>query len=293
MGGGVGFGGSKSKNSANQSSTQNVWGPQGDALTDLYNSARGTFDSGQRYNNQIGNMAGQIAPYMQDAANMYQGGIQNLLGGGSYGDASEIRNQLMSSIQGVNEGGSQMGKMYQSITGGPGNEYIDPMVAAMKRSADENLKGMQSGNALNAAAMGQGGSSKHGVLDYNAAKDMSNEVLDREMALRGGAYDKDMQMKMDIARQADQGIQGGQDRLLSMLQGTDANVQAGAAGAPMMQNLGMGQMAPLFQAMNAPWMQQQQYSDIIGGPTVLTDSQGQSSGSSKSMGGQGSASLKG
>ena len=160
------------------------------------------------------------------------GGYNSQMGGGSFGDTTDIRNKLMGSMGQP----SQMGQMYNSIVGGEGNTYIDPMVDAMKRSSMENLDRMNSGTAMDAAAMGQGGSSRHAMQNAMQSRDMNSDMLDREMNMRGGAYDTDLNMKMDIASMADSNRQQEQDRMFNMMSGSDANQQAGMSFGQGMQN---------------------------------------------------------
>ena len=79
--------------------------------------------------------------------------------------------------------------------------------------------------------------------------------------------------------------------MMQMMQGSDANRNAGMGYGSGMQNLGMGSMAPWMQAQNQGWNNMNNYAGVIGGPTVLGS--GSSSGSSKSVGSGGSASAKG
>lgn len=282
MGGSLG--GNKSDSAAKFS--QNVWSGQQGALKDLYSAAANLFGgTNDMYSNLFNNLAGNLTPQMQGVTDVAQGTMEDLASGGSYGDTSEIRNQLLDSIRSTS-GGSNLGNMYNSIVGGSGNTYIDPMVDAMKESSMENLNRMQAGTGMQAAALGQGGSSRHAMQNAMQARDINRDMLDRETMMRGGAYDKDLQMKLDIARQADQGIQSSQDRLMSMLQGADQN-KAGSIGlGSNVQGLGMGTMAPWMQAMQMPWYGMGQYANIIGGPTILGS--GKTSSSSKGGGAGGS-----
>lgn len=282
------MGGSVGKNESSNSSDydQGVWDVQGDALKDLYDSASGLF-SGSNFD-QFQDMAGNLQPYMDNIMGGGMGGYNNMLGGGSIGDTSDIRSALMESLQST-QGGSNLGNMYNSIVGGEGNTYIDPMVDAMKDSSMENLDRMQSGTAMDAASMGQGGSSRHAMQNAMQARDVNNDMLDRETTMRGGAYDTDLQMKMDIARQADQGIQNTQSNYMNMLGMADNNANSGMGYGSNLMNLGMGSMNPMMQAFNMPWNALGQYSNVIGNPTVL----GSGSGSGSSKGGSTSTSLKG
>lgn len=288
MGGSIS--GNKSKSSGSTSTTSDIWGPQGGALGNLYNQAGNLYQNQLGNFDQLGGIAPEISDYMGQIAQGAQGAQQNLLGGGSIGDTSEIRNQLLDSLR-SSAGGSQLGNMYQSIVGGEGNTYIDPIVDRMNQSSMENLDRMQSGTGLDAAKFGQGGSSRHAMQNAMQARAMNSDMLDRETALRTGAYDKDLQMKMDIAKQADAGIAGSQDRLMSLLGQADKNVGTGLSNSAGLQNLGMGQMAPYMQASSTPFDVATQYANIIGRPTVLQQGKGAQSGSSKGVGQ--SASLKG
>ena len=115
---------------------------------------------------------------------------------------------------------------------------------------------------------------QNAMLERGALQDLNLQ----EQALREGNYARDMDWKMRIAQQADQSSQMEQDRLLSMLTGADQNVMAGMQYQPMMQQLGMGMMAPYMQAFMLPWMAASAYSGSMGDPTVL--SSGSSKGSS-------------
>jgi len=288
MGGGGGgasaFGGhQRSKNKS--SFGEDVWGPQGDALGDLYGQANQLFGGNQQFANILSSLAGNLGGYNQDILDRASGNQDYMMGGGSIGDSSDIRNDLMSSMRRTGEQGSQMGNMYNSIVGGEGNTYIDPMVDAMKASGQENLDQVHNRNAMSASAAGQGGSNRHAMQNAMATSAMNKNLLNKEMEMRGGAYDKDLGMKMDIARMADSNTQSMQDRMLDMMKGGDANRNAGMGYGSDMQNLGMGTMAPWMQASQQPWDAMNRYSGVIGDPTVLGS--GKSSGSSKgtSMGG--------
>jgi hypothetical protein len=276
MGGAVGK--NKSKSGGNMS--QDVWGGQSGALQNLYNNASQLFNSQQ--GNQLYDIANNLGAYNQDIMQGAQGGFDQQLGGGSFGDTSDVRSKLMDSMGQP----SQMGQMYESIVGGSGNTYIDPMVNAMKQGAMENNAMLQSGTGLDAAAMGQGGSSRHAMQNAMTNRTTNQDMLNQETMMRGGAYDKDLSMKMDIAGMADSNRQMEQDRMMQMMGGADRNRQMGMNYGGMMQNLGMGSMAPWMQAQNQGWSNMGNYANTIGGPTVL--SSGSQSGSGKGAGASGS-----
>ena len=267
---GFGLGGGSSKSSS--SFDQSVFG--GDAFKGMY----GNF--GNLWNQMNPFMMGgfdylnQIDPSMQQAVQSGGQGSDYMLGGGSYGNTDDIRSKLLSSMGGR----SNMGSMYESIVGGSGNTYIDPMVDAMRSSGNEALNKQLSRGDMTAGAMGQGGSSRHAMQNAMLERSGLDDMNKQETMMRGGAYDKDLMMKMDIARMADNNAQSEQDRMMSMLQGADSNVGAGMNYQPSMQNMSMGMMAPYMQAFMMPWMGAQAYSGAMGDPTVL--SSGESSGKS-------------
>ena len=271
---------SKNKSDSNANSSQDVWGPQGGALENLYSQANNLWGSQQ--GGQLDRIAESLGGYNKDVMNNASGGFSNQMSGGSFGDTSDIRNKLMESMGKE----SQTGKMYNSIVGGEGNSYIDPMVSAMKEGAMENNAMMQSGTAMDAAAMGQGGSSRHAMQNAMTNRMTNQDMMNQETNMRGNAYDTDLNMKLGIANMADSNRQQEQDRMFNMMQGSDHNKQFGIGAGNSMQNLGMGSMAPWMQVQNQGWNNMGNYANTIGGPTVL--SQGNQSGSSKGAGTSGS-----
>lgn len=269
------FGGGKQDSSSEFS--QDVWGPQGDALKDLWAQSGGLLGD-QRFNNQLYGRGEMLNDYNDQLMGGMQGGMGNLLGGGSMGNTDELRNQLMSGMARNSSSPSNMSSMYQSIVGGAGNTYIDPMVDAMKRSGMENLDRMQAGTGLDAAAAGQGGSSRHAMQNAMQSKAMNQDMLDREQNLRGMGYDKDLAMKMDIARMADTNQQANFDRQFDMLKQADSNVGAGMGYGQSSQNVGMGSMNPWMAAQQAQWNPYMWQGNLIGDPTVLGSGSGDSSG---------------
>lgn len=270
----LGFG--KSDSESQSSFQDDVWGPQGDALGEMYGQMGDLWDQTMGQQGNINQQAGSLTPQMQNIMDQAGGGYQQQLGGGSFGDTSDIRQRLMGSMGQP----SQMGQMYQSIVGGQGNTYIDPMVQAMKAGGLENLQSMQAGTGLDAAAAGQSGSSRHAMQNAMQSRSINEDMIRNEMNMRGGAYDTDLNMRMDIAKMADTNRQSEQDRMMQMMQGSDANQQGGMQFGQNMQNLATGTMAPWMQAMQNQWNMMNQFSQNMGDPTVLQsgDSSGESSG---------------
>jgi hypothetical protein len=285
MGGSAGGskGGSKAKSGSQSEFSQDVWGPQGDALQNMYGNAEGLWGQSQQAQDQLGGMAGGIGAANQGVAGAATGGMQDQLGGGAYGDTNAIREQLLGSMGQR----SNMGSMYESIVGGSGNTYIDPMVDAMRQSGNQQMDTMQSGTGLDAAAMGQGGSNRHAMQNAMTNAQGAQDMNAQESLMRGGAYDTDLNMKMGIAQQADSNRQQEQDRMMGMLGGANQSQQFGMGQGQNMQNLNMGQMAPNMAVQNQGWGNMNNYANTIGAPTVLGS--GSQSGSSRAMSKGGSA----
>ena len=263
--------------------SQDVWGGQQQGLQDMYGSMNNLWGGMNPMFQQQQSMAPWMQQQMTDTYDQANVGYGNMMSGGSFGDTSDVRNSLMDSLSQSGEG-SNMGRMYESIVGGEGNTYIDPMVDAMKSGAMENNAMMQSGTAMNAAAMGQSGSSRHAMENAMTNRNSNRDMMNQETMMRGGAYDKDLAMKMDIAKQADAGVQSTQQRYMDMLGGADSNQQSAMNYGQNMQNLGMGQMAPWMQSMQSPWSMMGQYSNAMGAPTVLSSGKSSSSSSGFNIG---------
>lgn len=281
MGGSFG----KSKNEANNSFNQNVWGPQGNALQQLYQAAFGQLNSGSGTTDKINGSADWASNALQNLFGNASNQQNNLAGGGAFGNPEEIRNKLFGSMGGP----SQTGQMYESIIGGRGNEYIDPVIDQLKQSAAQNVQTLQGQNAADAALMGQSGSSRQAMENAMITSQANKDLLSQESQLRAGAYDKDLAMKMGIAQMADGNKQAEQDRLFNMLSGAQNSMNTGFQGNQMLQALALGSMAPYLQAQQSQWNPLMNLANIIGGPTIL----GQGGGSSSGKGKGGSASLFG
>lgn len=274
-----GFGQSDQRSNA----SENVWGPQGDALEGLWEQAQGLFDNSGQYSDIANNQSRNLDGYNQGIMDSSQTGMNNQMGGGSFGNTDDVRNMLMENMTSQRENGSSTGNMYQSIVGGPGNTYIDPMVDSMKSGVMDNLTRMQSNTGLDASSMGQGGSSRHAMQNAMLGSQANKDMMQQEANMRGGAYDKDMEMKMGIANMADSNTQMNNDRLMSMMQGADSNQQAGMGFGEAAMNLGMGSMNPNLQAQQAQWNPITNFANIIGDPTVLGSAN--SKGNSMNMSG--------
>ena len=271
MGGSIG----KSKSKAGNQFSNNVWGTQGDALGSLYQTILGQLGQGS-YQPQIGSAADNVQNQANDIVNSQTSAISDLSSGGVYGDTSDVRQKLLDSMGGR----SNMGSMYESIVGGSGNTYVDPMIDQMRKSSAQNVQTLQGGNALDAAAMGQSGSSRQAMQDAMFANQANKDLLSQEALMRTDAYDKDLAMKMSIAQQADVNRGAEQDRLLSMLQGAQSSKENVSTNTNLLQTLLSSGLSPWLQAQQGQWNPINNAANAIGAPTII----GSGSGNSKSKG---------
>ena len=271
MGGSIG----KSKSKAGNQFSNNVWGTQGDALGSLYQTTLGQLGQGS-YQPQIGSAADNVQNQANDIVNSQTSAIRDLSSGGVYGDTADVRQKLLDSMGGR----SNMGSMYESIVGGSGNTYVDPLIDQMRKSSAQNVQTLQGGNALDAAAMGQSGSSRQAMQDAMFANQANKDLLSQEALMRTDAYDKDLAMKMSIAQQADTNRGAEQDRLLSMLQGAQSSKENVSSNNDLLQTLLSSGLSPWLQAQQGQWNPINNAANAIGSPTII----GSGSGNSKSKG---------
>lgn len=271
MGGSTG----KSKSSSSNQYSQSIPQEQLSALNSLWQSALGQ-TGGNNYLNEIYGSAGQTSGDLSNILNSMSGITSQLQGGGAFGNSEDIRNKLY----GMMGQDSQMGNMYESIVGGKGNTYVDPLIDSLRSDSAQNLQTMRNQNALDATSMGQSGSSRQAMEDAMLGAQANRDLTTQENALRQGAYDKDLQMKMGIAQMADSNRQSEQDRLYNMLSGNQSSLESAAGMGSLLSQIASGQMSPWLQAQQAGWNPLNNASNILGNAIIL----GQGSGSGKSKG---------
>lgn len=277
MGGSVG----KNKSSSGSSSSQNVMKEQIPFLQQLWGMATGNVGAND-YQSQIGGAAQNTSDLLNSLFGSQSQLQQNLASGGAYGNSQQYIDKLLGSMGQR----SNLGSMYESIVGGSGNTYVDPLIESLRADSAQNLQGLRNQNALDATAMGQSGSSRQAMEDAMLGAQANRDLTTQENSLRQAAYDKDLALKMGIAQQADTNAQSEQDRLLSLIQGSQNSMnQAGNYGS-LLQSIAGGMMTPWLQAQQGSWNPLNNLANIIGNPTILGKSS--SNSSSKGFGGSGS-----
>ncbi len=288
MSGSLGKSGSKSRNqfnSENQASNdasfgQNVWGPQGDALQNMYGQMSGLFNE---TNSQMQGQVPGAVQQQQGVFNQANQGFQNQLQGGAFAGMP-----LQQNYQDALRGGGNEQFIDQSIMGGQGNNYVDAMRGQMQDDSDTRLGRQFAQSDARAAGAGMGGSSRHGLLQARMAEDEGDRLGAQQTALGFNTFDRDLDRKLGIAQRADRFDMGRLENTSGMLGQQQGAMQGGLNYGQNMQNLGMGQFAPSM----APWQAAGQYAGSMGGPTVL--GQGSSAGASRGLSsGMGNSNAKG
>lgn len=254
---------SKSDSGSEQGSSfnQDVWGPQGDALNRLYGVANGLFGQTQ---GSMNNMQGGAVDWMNQIQNGSYQPWQQQLQGGAYADMG-LQNQLMDSLNQSMNNPSAMSEVNAMIMGGDGNNYADAMKQQFTNDATAAQNNMLQNLDARAAASGMSGGSRHGTATAQGMEDI-NDQLQSVMAQTGyNTFDKDLDRKLGIAQQADQANLSRQEMMSGMIGQQQNAMNSGLQYGQNMQNLGMGQYAPIMM----PWEAMGNYSNIIGGPTIL------------------------
>lgn len=277
MGGSLG----KGKSGSSNTFSNDVWSGQQGALTGLYNRALNQFDTGNNYQSQIEDQAGNLSNLYNQLVSSNSGTNSQLASGGVYGDTSDIRQKLLDSMGQR----SNVGTMYESIVGGSGNTYVDPLIQKMQQDAARNVSTLQNSNAASAADLGQSGSSRQAMQNAMFANQANQDLATQEAQMRQQAYDIDLQNKMGIAQQADTNRQAEQDRLMQMLQGAQSSKQSAIDNSQALGSLFSNAMNPWLQAQQAQWNPINNLANVIG--NAIMTSSGRGSSKSKGFGGSG------
>lgn len=259
---------------------QNIYAPQGGALQQYYNRLGSAYDTS---NEQV--------PGVQNAVNKISGQAQNTWGnqlsGGAY-RGMQLPQMLTSSLKQSESSPSNTSKIYADVMGGQGNNYADAMKASYLGDANRATSNMLSNLDARAAASGMSGGSRHGIATSQGLYDI-NSNLQKNLAETGyNTFDKDLQNKLAIAQQADQGTLARQN-LMSQLLGQQQQATVGALdNTGQMQNSAMN-------AFSLPWANVNSYQRAIGNPTVLSSGStyGQNTGAGFGMGTESNRSHKG
>lgn len=257
----------KSENQGSNTFNQDVWGPSGDAMQNLYGQVGNLF-GGMQPNMQSQSQAG--LDFSQGAMDSIQNPWQQQMQGGAYQDMGLQDNLTKSLSQSLNSP-TAMQDINSMIMGGNGNNYADAMKQSYVNDADTASQNMLRNLDARASAAGMSGGSGYGTAVGQGFKDI-NTNLQRNLAQTGfGAFDKDLDRKLQIANQADQNTFGRQQLMSSMIGDQQNTMNTGIEQGGQM--IGYGNQQQML-----PWQQAGAYGNILGGPQVLSSGSGNTSG---------------
>tara|TARA_R110000796_G_scaffold5243_2_gene19905 strand:+ start:864 stop:1703 length:840 start_codon:yes stop_codon:yes gene_type:complete len=271
---------SGSKSKSKSSFQDKVWGGQSGALQDLYGNAQDLFN---QTNTGMQGLQPGATQNMQDTYNQVNPAYQEQLQGGAYRDMG-LQNQLMGSLNQSMNQPSAMSQINAMTMGGEGNNYADAMKDQYIQDANRAQDRMMANTDARAAASMMSGGSRHGIAQ-GLGMESINDSLQSNLAKTGyDTFEADLQRKLDIAQQADQGNLARQQMMSGMIGQQNQAQQGAIQGGQNMQNINMGQYAPQMM----PWDAIGEYGNVIGRPTILgSGSQSGSSGSLSASGGVG------
>lgn len=252
------FGGSSNKsknNSAFDNSSDYQYGAEADPFSqqmgqDMWGAAMDQYMGGWGQASGTGMPFNRLEAGTQLAGNrlnrnygQYQGGYNNAMGGGNFENPWNVgKNSMawqnqenMQNRQGdiayndmreLNNrtGPSNTQMMYQDIVGGPGNEYIDPMVDALRGDYEDMFtESFLPSLETNAVSTGNLGSDRQGIAQAQGGAEMAKNFARDAINMRGQNYDTDMGWKMDIANMADANDQLNRDRAYNIWDATNRN----------------------------------------------------------------------
>ena len=210
----------------------------------------------------------------QDVWGAQQGALENVYGQAQdqYGQAIGQINALQPQVQGqisdalngaTNANNNQMGGGFAGgLQGQVGpNSYTDAMKGQIAQDSQKLMQQSLGGLDARAAAAGMSGSSGYRDQVGNTMDDINQNAMNAMTNIGYQSFDQGVQNQMQLAGMMDQNQQSGVGNL--------QNIQQGA----------MNQFNPAMAGLNAVG----QYGQIIGGPTVLGNSQSTGTSQNNSM----------
>ena len=212
-----------SQGGANNSFSQDIYGGQQGALSDLYKQAQGLFSGNQGALNQgvnkaVGNTQGVYDKAAPAWNQQLQGGqfsgvntnalnksYQDQLLANTSGAANRLSGSLDKSLNTkfTPSGQSNQQSIYASMMGGQGNNYADAMKGQYMQDAQRAQEQMLGNLDARTAGTGTMGSTRQQVAQGMGMRDI-NSNLQGNLARTGyDTFDKDLQNKLSIAQQAD------------------------------------------------------------------------------------------
>lgn len=224
--------------SQESSSSSRVWKPQKEFLKDTYGQAQSLFESQGNLQDEAEGVLGQYLPQADEA---YSGRIGDFRASDSILSGDNLGMNTLSNLQ--------QGGINPHLQG-----YFDAANSAVNRNLTRNiLPGIES----TAQMAGQYGGTRQGIAEGIALSDANQQATDLASTMFGQAYDADQNRQLSAAGSYIQTGLGAQGQ---------AATQGGNTinAANSLYNLGMD-------PYNRAWQPLQNYSNIVGGPTILSD----------------------
>lgn len=252
----------------NQASSQDVWGPQGQALEGMYGQGQ-TLSQDPRYQQTAEQLAGQVTDPLM-------GSYEQAFGAGSGMNraAAGVTDPMIQGLSGLANP-----DMSQAFGAGGSNPLLDKNVAmALEQASQSFNRNVLPGIRGEAIGAGQYGGSRGEIAQGLAASDANRQALQAAMGAYGDQYAQDRAANLQSQAMMGQTALGATEQMGGLLGGQQAGVGQGVQTGGGLVNLGMG-------GQRAPWEQLGQYADLLGGPTIL--------GESTAVGGSGSQPILG
>ena len=250
------------KSSSSSETNQNVWGPQAEILTQMYEHAP------QLWSDMQGQMPGiqqGMSDWNQGVQDQSMAGWQDQMGGGNLGGYN-IAGTLSGSLQNsMNNPTNMQNTANQFGTNNYADAYRQNFINDARSAIDTGLAATDG----RAAASGMSGGSRHGLMQADALNNV-NQNLQSNLANVGYQdYQSMANRQMQAAGAADQQTMQQQSMLQSLLGQQNSNNQYGLSQSGNMLGLGQGEM----QAAMAPTNSYSQLMQAMGAPTVLSQSE--------------------
>jgi len=266
--------GGKSSSSSDSISSQGVWGPQADALKQMYGQAPGMMQGVQ---DQMPGLQAGAEQWTQGVQGEAMPAWQNQMAGGNLA-GYDIAGGLGNSLAGAMTNPTQQQQALNTASNG-GQNYSDAYKQNFVNDARTAMDASMQGIDARAAASGAGGSA-YGNAMARGHQDINKNLQSNLANVGYQDYNNQVNRMQQAGAGADQNLLQ-QQGMMSNLLGQQQGAQAGAlqqTGA--MNQLGQAQMGNALMPINA-------YSQMLqsmGGPVVLTDSMSDSSQSSRQGG---------
>jgi len=211
------------------------------------------------------------------------GGYNQALTGGLYD--SGLSTQLMQSLTDSQNTLSNASQIDALIMGGDGNNYADAMRSQYLNDAEDTQSKLLRNLDARSAGAGMSGSSQAQIAQGLATEGIADNVQSNLANLGYQTFDKDLDRKLDIAKQADMNNFGRQELMSNMLNNANSTAQSALNNTQQFSEGSMGGFNPTDYLMSLNDRYSQQFTNpILNSGSSSADSSSKSKGSSGSAG---------